>query len=205
MRLALGLLVFGGAAGCASTGPTAGGEVQMTTYTVKRASGPVKINAQWDKALWQRVAPADLLNFMGTRPSHFPKVQAKVAYDDAAVYVIFRVEDSYVRAVADRHDGGGVKDSCVEFFFTPGTDLDRGYFNLEMNCGGTMLFHHQMQPRKNSVGVTSAEIDKIEVAHTMPRIVKPEVAEPPLVVEYRLPFEIISKYHPVGTASRPRA
>jgi hypothetical protein len=31
-------------------------------------------------------------------------------------------------------------DSCVEFFFTPGPDLDDGYFNIEANCGGTLEF-----------------------------------------------------------------
>ena len=83
------------------------------------------------------------INFAGEQPVHFPRVQAKLAYDAAALYVIFQVADRYVRATAENYQDQVCEDSCVEFFFTPGEDISHGYFNLEVNCGGTVLFHHQ--------------------------------------------------------------
>ena len=53
--------------------------------------------------------------------------------------MIFRVEDRYVRAVSKNYHDSVCKDSCAEFFFTPGTDISAGYFNVEINCGGVML------------------------------------------------------------------
>jgi hypothetical protein len=122
-------------------------------------------------------------------------VQAKLAYDRDCVYVIFRVEDRYVRAVAKRHQGEVWKDSCVEFFFTPGDDVSQGYFNLEMNCGGTMLLHSQRVPRESTRRVADEDLARIEVAHSLPKIVEPEIETPTTwTVSYRLPVEIFRKY-----------
>ena len=74
---------------------------------------------------------------MGEKPAHIPKTQAKLMYDSDALYIIFRVEDKYICAVA-RHQGNVCRDSCVEFFFTPSEDIETRYFNLETNCGGLL-------------------------------------------------------------------
>lgn len=165
------------------------------TYHVRRAPGPMTIDGNWDKPAWKNAPAVELTHYMGDKPAHFPQTQAKVLYDDQALYVIFRVEDRYVRAVARQHDNPVCLDSCVEFFFVPGMDVEKGYFNLEMNCGGTMLFHFQMVPRKDSVPLSDADLARMKVAHTMPKNVDPEVTAPTTwVVEYRLPLEILTKY-----------
>ena len=166
------------------------------THEVVKIQSPIAVNAEWNKPPWNSIQPISLDHFMGEKPSHFPQVEAKVAYESAALYVIFRVQDQYVRAVRNRHQEGVFKDSCVEFFFSPAKNSDKGYFNLEMNCGGTMLFHHQKEPRKGSVNISDEDIDKIVVAHSLPSIVDPEIQEPTTwTVEYRIPFEILEKYH----------
>jgi hypothetical protein len=92
----------------------------------------------------------------------------------------------------------------VEFFFTPGTDVTQGYFNLEMNCGGTMLLHFQTIPRKGQMALTEADLARIEVAATQPRIVDPEIAAPTTwTVEYRLPAEILRAYLPNAAGPAP--
>jgi len=160
------------------------GEEETMLYPVHRlqsATGEQKnfaLDADWDKPVWQNVEPLELTHFMGKRPTHFPHTQAKLLYDDDAIYVIFRVEDRYVRAVAEKHQGPVYLDSCVEFFFAPADNVEKAYFNLEMNCGGTMLLHYQTIPRVDPVELTAAEIATIEVASTQPRLVDPEVAAP---------------------------
>jgi hypothetical protein len=174
-----------------------GNQTEMaSTYKVTKISSRPEINAVWNKMPWDGIEPLQLNHYMGERPEHFPTTRAKVAYDDDAIYVIFRVDDRYVKAVADKHQGPVYLDSCVEFFFTPGTDIQEGYFNLEMNCGGTMLFHHQMKPRTDQTPISDEHIRQVEVAHTLPKIVDPEITtDTTWIVEYRIPFSVLANYH----------
>ena len=160
------------------------------------------IDADWDKPAWQDVPTLELKHYMGRRPEHFPRTQARLLYDDEAIYVTFRVEDRYVRAVTKQHQGNVYMDSCVEFFFIPEQDDASSYFNLEMNCGGTMLLHYQDQTREDPVEFTNQELVQIEVAHTQPRIVDREITTPTVwCVEYRMPIVLLEKYYP--NAARP--
>lgn len=169
---------------------------EQAVYKVSKFSSSPQINAEWDKKPWSDIKSLHIGHVMGERPEHFPYAQAKIGYDESALYVIFRVKDKYVKAVHPNHQDPVYKDSCVEFFFTPGGDLDAGYFNLEMNCGGTMLFHHQMKPRKDRISISEADIQNVTVAHSLPKLIDPEIEEKTTwVVEYRIPFSILKNYH----------
>lgn len=171
-------------------------QAAKSMYEVTKVNEPIAIDAHWDKEVWQKIPALTIGQFMGEKPEHFPRVQSKLAYDDQAIYVIFKVEDQYVRAIAQKHQDGVFKDSCVEFFFSPETHSENGYFNLEMNCGGKMLFHHQVKPRQGSKHISPEDIDRITVAHSLPERIETEITEPTTwTVEYRIPFEILQKYH----------
>ncbi len=178
-----------------------GNQTEMASkYKVQRISMQPEINAVWDKMPWNGIEPIQIKQFMGDKPEHFPFTQAKVAYDNTAIYVIFRVEDRYVKAVAGKNQGPVYLDSCVEFFFSPEDGIKEGYFNLEMNCGGNMLFHHQMEPRTRQTLISEEHIQQVEVAHTLPEIVNPEiVGDTTWIVEYRIPFSVLSNYHSFPT------
>jgi hypothetical protein len=178
-------------------------EEKPMTYHVARAQASIPFDSSWDGDFWKAVKPLELQHFMGEKPEHFPRVQAKLAYDDRAVYVIFRVDDRFVRAVARKHQDAVYKDSCVEFFFTPHADVGQGYFNLEMNCGGTMLLHYQRVPRQDPVLLSETDLAKIDVAPSLPKIVDPEITDATRwTVAYRLPVDMFSKYFP-ATIQRP--
>lgn len=173
-------------------------------YKVARIEARPEINAVWDKPPWTGIKPLQLKNYMGDKPEHFPFTQAKIAYDDFAIYVIFRVRDRYVKAVHNKHQGPVCLDSCVEFFFTPDDSSQDSYFNLEMNCGGTMLFHHQTRSQTTDIPlsgamvrqlVSEAMLQQVEVAHSLPVKVDPEIEEETTwSVEYRIPFSILNNY-----------
>lgn len=167
-------------------------------YTVNSLSGPVEINSQWNKEPWSTIPALEVDKHMGEKPDYKPGVQAKVAYDQEAVYVIFQVKDRYVRCMVDEYQGPVSRDSCVEFFFTPGTDVSAGYFNLEVNCGGTAVFKFQKVAKDGQTKIPKSEFENIEIAHSLPRIVNPE-KEGSLTwtVEYRLPIDILKKYYQV--------
>src|SRR5262245_4316751 len=111
--------------------------VRQNSYRVQRMKDNLTIDADWNKSVWKNVPPMTLEYYMGEEPAHQPKVQARTAYDDHFLYVIWKVDDKYVLAKRTKHQQDVWRDSCVELFFTPGGDPDqRGYFNLETNCAG---------------------------------------------------------------------
>ena len=123
----------------------------------------------------------------------------RVLYDERALALIFRVEDRYVRAVAERFQDGVCTDSCVEFFVAPITG-SQAYFNFEVNCGGTMLLHRCPSPEERDQGrktenVSDEDGATIQMATTLPKFVEPEIAEPTTwAVEYHVPFALFAKY-----------
>jgi len=164
-------------------------------YKITKSDTAVKINAGWNKSCWRSIKPLELKNFMGERPTHFPKVRAKLLYDEKNIYVIFRVEDNYVLAKRTKHNSFVSRDSCVEFFFSPGQD---GYFNLEMNCSGVMLMHYQSDNGANRVNTTPDEGKLILRKSTLSGLIYPEISTPTTwVVEYALPYMMLEKYVPV--------
>ncbi|MBF0204397.1 MAG: carbohydrate-binding family 9-like protein [Desulfamplus sp.] len=162
---------------------------------VSRQISLLIIDANWDSFPWIDIPSELLQNYMGNKPDHFPKTEVKIAYDDTAIHLIFRVEDRYVRAATEEHQGNVWEDSCVEFFFTPDSDLSVGYFNLEMNCGGTMLFHFHPEAGKERIVIPKSECSQIVCNHSLPQIVDPEILEPVTwTVAYSIPIDLLKKY-----------
>jgi hypothetical protein len=153
-------------------------------YEVQKHSETVKIDA------------LSLEQYMGAKPEHFPMVQVKLSYDDQTLHVMFQVEDRYVRALSKNYQDQVCRDSCVEFFFTPGENLGHSYFNLEVNCGG--MAHFCWHPEnEEKVPVTLEDFKKIDLTHSLPKIVEPEIKEArSWSVEYKLPLSLIKKYCP---------
>jgi hypothetical protein len=167
---------------------------------VARHVRPPAGNADWNKPPWKNIPSEVIGYYMGKKPDHFPKTEVKIAYDEMAIYVMFRVADRYVRAVAAEHQTNVWEDSCVEFFFTPASDVSKGYFNLEMNCGGTMLFHFQPGAGKDRIVISKSDCNKIRRTHSLPRIVDPQIDEPVTwTVAYRIPISLLKRYCQVVT------
>jgi hypothetical protein len=173
--------------------------MQSMMAFVTRLASPPKAGTDWDKPPWQGIPPLPLRYHMGVKPDHFPETQVKIAYEGAAVYVMFRVEDRYVRSIAAKHQDSVCGDSCVEFFFTPGSDVSKGYFNIEMNCGGTLLFHFNAGVRTGRIEIPGRDCDRIAGTHSLPRRVDPEIREPVTwTVGYAIPVALLSRYCPVS-------
>ena len=167
------------------------------TYKVAKINEQFNFNDTWQQGQWSQTESLEMTNYIGGKPAHFPKTQAKVLYDDENIYVFFTVEDKYVRSVATAHHGEVWKDSCVEFFFTPGEDISQGYFNVEANCGGFILLNHQTLRGVETQTIDVADIHKMTIEHSMPNSVTPEIAEPTTwTLKYALPLAVIEKYAP---------
>jgi len=164
-------------------------------YEAERLSGTLKIDGDWSKPEWKNIPAAEIANYMGNRPGFFLNVKSKMMYDKENLYVIFRVKDRFVRCITENINGPVWEDSCVEFFFAPDTGFPDRYFNLEVNCGGTPLMHYNIVPREQITELSPEDIGKIEIAHSLPRLVDPEIKDPvEWSIEYRIPLGLLKKY-----------
>ncbi len=164
-------------------------------YKVVRSEGKMIINAEWDKPEWKKVEALELNEYMGPDPQYDYKVMARLMYNDDFIYVIFKLEDKWVRCVTDSINGPVWEDSCVEFFFAPDTAHPMKYFNLEINCAGTPLMHYNVIAGKEYVNIDPEDIYKIDIAPSMPGLVNPEMIGPVTwYLEYRIPIKILRKY-----------
>ena len=175
-------------------------------YEILKTKKPIKIDANWDKRQWKKVKPITITNFLRDRdiPAFKPEAQAKMVYDNDNLYVIFRVKDKYVKSITDRNNGPVWRDSAVEFFFSPDVENPRIYFNIETNCGGYVLFHHNNPTdRSQNKQLTDEDIAQLEIAHSMPAIVDPEITgEVTWTIEYKVPLDLLRKYSPITTPAK---
>lgn len=164
-------------------------------YTIKRADQPAGIDADWDKSFWKNIDAGQIACVQWENVGHAPMTMFKAAYDRKYLYVVFRVEDRFVRAVTTETHGPVWEDSCVEFFFTPQRDPSSVYFNLETNCCGALLMQQHTGPHQNTRFLDLGDCQKILIASSLSGPIATEIAEPLVwTLEYALPFEILPKY-----------
>lgn len=180
--------------------PNLDNTMQENTYRVKPIPGPITIDGDWNKSIWKDVEAVELTNYMGEKPLYSPVTHAKLMYDSDYIYGIFRVQDKYVQSKVTEINGAVSTDSCVEFFFSPDTDSPLTYFNLEINAGGVPLLHYVTQPRKTYQVLEADQIRKIEIAHSMPSVVDPEIVKDTVwTIEYKVPLAMLSRHGKVTT------
>jgi hypothetical protein len=169
--------------------------INESVYKVARLKTPIKIDGNWNKEQWQHVEPVMLQRHMGQVPPFVPVVEAKMMYDNQNIYVIFRVQDKFVQSTVTKYNGPVSENSCVEFFFSPDTMYPMHYFNLEVNAGGTPLIFYITKPWSGYKELEPDNIKKIEIAHSLPSVVDPEMQDPVTwTIEYRIPLDMLKQY-----------
>lgn len=164
-------------------------------HKVPIAKSPVASGDVGDAPSWREIPSIRLAHHMGEAPVQRPVTTVKLQYDAEHLFVLFSVEDQFIRSVVSEYQGDVWTDSCVEFFFTPGVDLDDGYFNIEANCGGTLLFTHRRDRNREVVPVTETDARSLSIAHTLPSRVDPEITDPVTwQLAYRIPWRLLGRY-----------
>ena len=168
--------------------------VRQNTYRISRMNDNPTIDADWNKTAWKNVTPITLEYYMGEEPEHQPKAQAKAAYDDHSIYIIWKVEDNFVLAKRTKNQQDIWRDSCVEFFFTPCSDpKEQGYFNLETNCCGAKLFGTHFS-EGDDYKFTAEDFAAIVTANSLKGPIDTEIVNPTVwTLEYKIPFSVLEK------------
>jgi hypothetical protein len=172
-------------------------------YRVRRAQAIPALNADlsedWDSPAWQHADVLDVSQFRPESSPHRPVTQARLLYDDDAIYAMFRVEDRFVRSVQTEYLGPVCTDSCVEWFVQPRPDA--GYINFEINCGGTLHSSYIEDPTRIPGGfkrfttIPAALAAQITIAHSMPAVIEREIADAVTwIVQYRVPLMLFESY-----------
>jgi hypothetical protein len=161
-------------------------------YTIRRAVVRPELTGDWDGPAWREANVAAIAHFHPAGSDHRPRAEAKLLYDDEALYALFRVSDRYVVCRRTEPQSAVCKDSCVELFLQP--DPGPAYLNFETNCGGTMLLYHVHDPSRGEDGklrgfrpVATEHLRAIRVFHSLPAVIEPERAEP---TEWRVELAI---------------
>ena len=167
-------------------------------YIINKAAQRPSLKGQWDEVPWRPANVMALTNFVARSKSRHPRVEAKALYQDDGIFVFFRVFDKYVRCVQTEYQAGVCGDSCVEFFVEP--RAGRGYFNFEINCGGTLLLYYcngnGYQDGKLAFDPVPWELGcQVTIYHSLPKVVDPEIeADTEWRIEYFIPFTIFEHY-----------
>lgn len=126
-----------------------------------------------------------------------PETCFSVLHDGQALYVQFCVKEMYVRSVQTAYQSPVYTDSCVEFFVQPVTG--KGYFNIEINAGGTLLASYIEDPTRRPGGfakwtpMDAAWGRQVEISSSLPRVVDPEQAAE-WILQVRLPWSLFERF-----------
>ncbi|MBD3305766.1 hypothetical protein GF339_05235 [candidate division KSB3 bacterium] len=178
------------------------------TYTIHWTETPPSYQGQWDSPVWQRAETAYIAHFHPQSSWHHPLTAVKVLYDDEQLYVFFRVADRFVKAVSLEYQEPVYQDSCVEFFIRPRAFYQsevspayQGYFNVEINCIGTMLVSYIEDWRRTDEGFAQyaplpPESGKmITVFHSLSGQIVQEIESPvEWMIGYNVPFALFEGY-----------
>jgi hypothetical protein len=168
-------------------------------YKVKRVNDKIEINGDWNKDVWNQTTSLEIANDNKWEMNYKPKTEVNLLYDDSFIYLIYRIEDQFVKCVTDKINGPVWRDGCVEFFFSPNVKEPDKYFNLEINCGGTALMSYKKIPKVEKISVSEDDIKQIKIFSSMPGIIEKEITEPVTwVLELALPIKILQNYSDIS-------
>ena len=166
---------------------------------IPRARRIPDLVCNFEGAAWRNVAPLMIEHFHPRSSSHRPVARAKLIHTSDALCAIFQVRDRFVRSICLNYQDSVCRDSCVELFVQP--RKGRGYFNFEVNCGGTMLLYYIEDPSlvaklpHNCTPVAVEHALQVRIATTMPRTTPVEIQEPvEWQVQMTIPFHVLEEY-----------
>ncbi|MCC6422568.1 MAG: carbohydrate-binding family 9-like protein [Phycisphaerales bacterium] len=169
-------------------------------YIVRRSNKAPDLSPNADLSSWNAAEVLHVDQFRPESSSHHPITDARLLHHDKTLFVRFDVQDQFVRCVRDQYQDLVSSDTCVEFFLKP--KQSAGYFNFEVNCGGTILLFYIEDPTRapNAFFTKFTTIpweqgQLIRIQSSLPKRIDPEITTP---VKWQLtasvPLSILESY-----------
>lgn len=109
---------------------------ELAALAVPRLAAPPPPGLQEDDPAWRGAALAPVDRWWQEDSGHRPRTTVRLARHHRTLHLLWSVDDQHVVSRVAEANGPVCRDSCVEFFFCPAGCP--GYFNLEINAGGTI-------------------------------------------------------------------
>ncbi len=168
-------------------------------YGVFPISKEILLNNFLEDNIWNKIKSIKINNFRPESSNHRPITKVKLVYNKKGMFGLFTVKDKYIRCIHTKFQQAVYKDSCVEFFVRP--NLQKGYFNFEFNCGGTMLCYYIENSKREKKGfkkfkrLTKEDGKKVKIFHSMPEYIEPEIKKETFwKLGFFIPFSVLKKY-----------
>lgn len=159
---------------------------------IQRAAGPIVIDGRLDEASWHAASMIDRFEFPWWTSGDRERTEARLLWDDEALYVSFRAFDRHVSAVLTERDDPVSRDDCVEVFIAPDTSDVSSYFNFEFNALGTIL---DRSPRSERSSTWNAEGVRVAV-HIDGTLNDEEDVDRLWTTEIAIPFDSFDGFSP---------
>lgn len=75
----------------------------------------------------------------------------QIAITQNNIHIHAKADDKYIRATAEQLNDPVHEDSCFEFFVTPWDQKSQAYFNIEVNCMGTLYMAYRSDKNKKTM------------------------------------------------------
>lgn len=173
-----------------------------SAYPITKARADAPKNSKWLEQDWKEAHSLKLEHFFATDHDHKPETRIKLSYTQEYLRVLFHVVDNYVICKYNKYLDPVCRDSCVEFFVQPSET--HGYFNFEINCGGTLLLYY-IEDETRGTKQTFNKYEKvpwaiakdIQIYSTMPPLTLEEITKPTTwTIELSIPLSVFQHYIP---------
>ncbi len=176
----------------------------MREYTIQRASQVPPMCGDAESQQWASAEVAQIDLYPWFEKGDKQPTTVRLLYDDNALYAQYLCEDRHIYAEATELNGKVWEDSCVELFVAIDLAAGMEYFNLEMNCCGTMLMGWGPNVHDERRRITPELAEQLTVAASLPSPTKEEnPADRHWWIAATIPFEVIRKL--TGRKAQPKS
>ena len=174
---------------------------EYAAYVIRRVGPEMKVDGNINKEQWQQAKAIDIKkNTFGEKKEYQSPTVAKAVYNDEGLFLLFVSQDEHIVANHTKLNSEVSRDDCVELFAMPQPSKNNDYFNLEINCVGTVLMHFgpealnskEYEARKK---ISRKQVGSLEIYRSVTgRTKKPRLDDKQWIIEYKIPFALLKEF-----------
>ncbi|MCK6487065.1 MAG: carbohydrate-binding family 9-like protein [Planctomycetes bacterium] len=151
---------------------------ELAALVVPRLAAPPAPGTAEDDPAWSGAARVPVDRWRREGSGHRPRTTVRLARHQRTLHLLWSVDDLHVVSRTTGINGPVCRDSCVEFFVGPAGCP--GYFNLELNAGGSVHLGYGTDAPWRGGEAARRLVDPgliqdgVRVATSLPAVVDPE-------------------------------